>query len=660
MQTVTELIELIRRGAEKPTTVALEVIRTREPESHFGWVTQPTFFLPLNATGLTVHHSAIGVHALRGKADVVRGSGAQRWVFEGREVPALIDVADLQTLGIAGFFLKPAAVIKNMNLSDADLSLILQGEIAGRSTWVIPSAAHSHLHLEDHPRLIEVDQEHGTLLAVESDRERIEATNVAFPSAMSDPAWEGTAVDWKEEWDAQLAALKEPIELPAAEDLPGFFEQLPPQSADLRRLRIWIGDGSLEGSYPRYKVGESVRLPLAFRRGEPPLPGLETTRRGWIRHLDEPGPPWPVIFTGDGWSTYSDISAPVDHEAELQGWFGYAAWDPETVWNDVKVERIFGGVGGFTDSQRLWQELEDTTEAYNEGEISLRDVILDVTLDGVTPPPLVPEQFQTGSIHVVDDHLWVLDYRLPVLRCWQISTGQYLGQSFVPVSLSIRSALYFSEDVIHNAEQAWVLVPGSSSLPQASSWNPPSDAMDAEVPAPWEIMQIFPDRLFSLVDFDETSARSALGRVNSNGAFDICVVHTDGTSVGDPIRIGERYFLHSLQTTVVIGPDFRVESVEHHEMGVPPWSWFTSKGVVVSSAGPELIFLNQDSGIEITRWTKPANHNTNVEIISPSKIIVAIRPEAPQPWLRPAPTALALFDDNQWSSMALESSHGEI
>lgn len=664
MQTVTELLELIRRGAEKPATVALEVIRTREPESHFVAVTQPTFFLSLDATGLTVHHSASGVHALRGEADVGRGSGATRWVFEGREVPVLVDVADLQILGTAGFFLDPAAVIENMNLDDADLGLILAGEVAGRTTWVVPSAAHSRLHLEDHPRLIEVDQEHGTLLAVESEREHIEAVSVLFPSVMSDPTWEGATVDWKEEWDAQLAALKEHVELPASEDLPGFLEQLPPQSTDPRRLRIWIGDGSLEGSYPRYKIGESVRLPLTFRRDEPPLPGLETTRRGWIRHLDEshPDPLWPVIFTGDGWSTYSYISKPLVREAELDGWFGYSAWDPESVFNDVKVEGIYGSVGGFTDSRRLWQKLEDTTEAYSEGEISLRDVVLDVTLDGATPPPLMPELFRSGTIHAVGEHLWVKAHYLPVLRCWHTGTGRYLGQTFVPVSLRDSFSLSFFDRIVHDEARAWPLTPGAAVTTEIPYWTPAVEPAVSEpvVPEPWEIITRFSEGLYALHALTQEGSRTALARTNRDGELEICPIHTDGFTIGEATRIGERYYLNCWELHVIVGPDFRLESVEHTGMDEAPWSWTADKGVAVNSAGPELVFVDQDSGEEITRWPKAENSGAAVQIISPTRFVVAIQPFNAEPWNPPETTGVAVFDAGSWSAVELESAPPEI
>ena len=658
MKTIAELLDLIRRGGGVPSTISLTVHHTRESWDFSGWVIHPTMLLYIDAFGLTVHRTADSVHALRDGTDVLRGAGSARWVFEGLDVPALVDAADLNVLGGVRYFLNPVTVIKTMNLIDTDLRQLAAGEIAGRATWVIPSAAHSYLDDEHHPKLIEVDQHNGVLLAMESDHERIEASTVSFPSTLPDPTWGGEFTDWY----AEVTGSDDPVDFP--EDIPGSFTTLPPQPDDPRCLRIWIGNGSLEGAYPQYTVGESVRLPLAFRRDSPPLPGLETTRRGWIQHLGDPlpDPRWPVFFTGDGWSAYSHISSPLHMEAELDGWFDYSAWDPEQVLNDVRVERIFGAVGGLGDPRRLWQELNDTADAYREGDIWLLDVILDVTLDGAVPPPLTVEQFQFGDAHVTDDHLWVSDYRLPVLRSWRISTGHYLGQSFVPVSLHTNYGFSFSGDVIHNDKQAWSLIPGAPALSPAASWDLPREAAEAapEIPAPWEVMQHFPGGLYSLSALTDPGSRIALGRINAQSGMDICPVHTGGLSIAQATRVGDRYFLDCWQLGVVIGPDFRVESVDHHNMQEPSWSWSADRGIAVNSAGPELVFVHQDSGEEITRWTKPEGHSIRVNIIAPDTFMVILCPSGADAWLRPAPTALALFEKDHWRVVVLEATNPEI
>lgn len=120
------------------------------------------------------------------------------------------------------WFLDSAAVIPAMKLANADIDLISPGRTAGRDTWIVRSAAHSQFEDDNHPMIIEVDQEYGHILAIDSASERIEAAHVDFPDSLPDPSWEGTATDWKEEWESQVSSVKESTELPTIHDVPGF------------------------------------------------------------------------------------------------------------------------------------------------------------------------------------------------------------------------------------------------------------------------------------------------------------------------------------------------------------------------------------------------------------------------------------------------------
>lgn len=666
METVSELLSLIRRGAETPVSLTLSVPRSQEAAGRYGWMVEPKLFALVDAAGLTVHRSPAGVHVLRGGEDVLRGVGQDRWLFQGRAVPAHAQVDDLVVFSPTGCFLEQERLIRELNLIDADLDRITPGETAGRATWIVPSAAHSRFAEEDHPRLIELDREHGTLLAVETARERVEVSTVSFPAEFPGTGWDGPLTDWRAEWEGQRSALEESAQFPPADEIAGLLEQLPVHPTDPRRLRIYIGDGSLEGAYPRYRVDRSERLPLAFRLSSPPLPELLDTRRGWVRHIGEPTPDprWPVIFSGDGWSSYASLPTPVRQEAELEGWFDYSAWDPESVWNDVKVEHIYVSLGTYADPQRVWQEVGDTTDAYRNDDIGVRDVVLDVTLDGATPPPLTPEPFRPGAKHVAGSHLWIRDWVGPVLRCWDLRTGRYLGQSLVPVSLRDAHFLEFGDGVIHDARRAWCLSPGSAVTVEVPDWAPTDDeaepVADPIVPAPWEIDHHLSEDLYSLVMFTGEGSRTALGRVGTGGELEICPIDTGGFTINQATRVGERYFIDCWQLHLVIGPDFRVESVERSTMDDVPWRWSAGQGVAVQSVGPELSFVEQDTGREITRRAVPEGHFVDVRIGSPTRFVVLLHPEGTEQWERPTPTGVAEFDGANWSTVKLEEAPREI
>lgn len=647
-------------------TLTLSVPSSTEPASRYGWVMEPKLFALIDAEGLTVHRSSAGVHVLRGAVDVLRGVGQDRWLFEHREIPAHAQVDELAVFSPSGCFLDQRRLIDELNLIDTDLERITTGAIAGRATWIVPSSAHSRFAEEDHPRLIELDREHGTLLAVETARERVEATTVSFPTDFPGAGWDGPATDWRADWEGQLSDPEETAQFPPADRIPGLLEELPAHPADPRRLRIHISDGALEGAYPRYRVGRSERLPLAFRLGTPALPQLKTTRRGWVRHEGEPtsGPSWPVIFSGDGWSSYATLPTPLRQEAELEGWFDYSAWDPESVWNDVRVERLYVSLGTYSDPARIWQEVEDTTAAYRDDEIGVRDVVLDVTLDGAVPPPLEPELFRPGAVHVAGAHLWIRDWAGPVLRCWDLGTGRYLGQSLVPVSLLGSHSLEFGDGVIHDSRRAWYLSPGAAVTVEIPDWTVPGGqaqpVVDPLAPEPWEIDHHLSEDLYSLSSRTERGSRSALGRVRAGREMEVCPIDTGGLTIRRATRVGERYFIDCWQLHLVIGSDFRVESVEPSTMDHVPWRWSAAEGVAVQSAGPELLFLDQDTGRELTRWTVPEGHGVAARIDSATRFLVLIHPTGAESWERTLPTGVAEFDGVGWTTVDLEEAPPEI
>lgn len=108
METAADLLALIHRGIEKPVTMELKRVRSRESESRFGWVIQPRLCTVIEASWLTIHRDVTHVHAHREGEDVLRGSGAMRWLFEGRKIPVRVAATDLVIINGTRWFLDPA------------------------------------------------------------------------------------------------------------------------------------------------------------------------------------------------------------------------------------------------------------------------------------------------------------------------------------------------------------------------------------------------------------------------------------------------------------------------------------------------------------------------------------------------------------------------
>ena len=653
MESVDELLNLIRRGAETTVSMNLTVTRAQKSSGYTGWHINPTLLEYIEADGLTVHYSTNSLHLLRGDKDILRGVDSMRWLFKEDEIPISINSKNLRILGGAGFYINPLSIIRALKLTAIDSSAITKSSVLGRDTWVVPNATHGFHNDENQLKLAEIDTETGVILAVESNLERIETSSISFPNELPDPIWIGHSIEWVDP--------EEQINLP--ETIPDEVSALPAQSENPRHLRIWISGDTLEGAYPKFKVGESVRLALDFRHDAAPMAGLETTRRGWIDHVGKPisGPRWPVRFTGDGWSANSFITVPAYNDIEMSGWFSYTN---DCDRNDVKVSRIYGGIGVYNKPERLWQELEDTTDAFQTKDILLRDVILDVTIDGAVPPPIRPLRFERGSTHLVDGKLWILCRYLPVLRCWDLETGHYLGQTFVPVSLQSSSPLSFAEQFIHNDDLAWRLIPGAHALSDSQPWSPSKHGSESpiQVPEPWELMSDLSDGLYSLVAYSEHGTRIALGRMDTKREIEICPIPSDGISIHYATRVGDEYFVNLWQISVTIDSDFHITSLQYHHSAEPPWSWFVSEGVAVNTDENQILFIEQDSTAEITHLAPPPDCSPQIQVHSPEHFTVLMIPINTNAHTRsfPVPSSISIFQSGKWTTTEFETAPDEI
>ncbi|WP_157676150.1 acyl-CoA synthetase [Corynebacterium glutamicum] len=655
MESIDELLNLIQRGAETTVSMDLTVTRTQKSSGYSGWHLGENLLKYIEADGLTVHYSSNSLHLTRGDEDILRGVGSMRWLFNEDDFPISVNSKDLKILGGVRFYIDPLSIIRALRITATDPSAITKSSVLERDTWVIPSATHGFHNNENQLQIIEIDAEAGVILAVESNRERIEVSSVSFPSELPDPTWVGSSIEW--------ANPEDQINLP--ETIPHEITTLPAQPENPRHLRIWISEDTLEGAYPKFKVGESVRLALHFRSDPAPIASLETTRRGWIEHLGDPipGPKWPVRFIGDGWSADSSITTPAYSDIEMKGWFSYAN-DIEK--NDVRVLRIYGGIGVYNKPERLWQELDNTTDAFRTEDIRLRDTVLDVTVDGAVSPPLQPLRFERGSTHVVDGKLWVLHYYSPVLRCWDLETGYYLGQTFVPVSLQSADSLSFAEQFIHNDDIAWRLVPGAHALSDPQPWSPsspkPGLKSPLHIPEPWELMSDLADGLYSLCAYSEYESRIALGRMNAKREIEICPIPSDGISINYATRVGDEYFVNLWQISVTIDSDFHITSLQYHHPAAAPWSWFVSEGVAVNTDEKQILFVEQDSTSEITHLETLPDCSPQIEVHSPSHFTVLMIPHNTNSHTRslPVPSSISIFQSGQWITTRFETAPGEI
>lgn len=653
MESIDELLNLIRRGAETTVSMDLAVTRTQKSSGYSGWHIRGTLLKYIEADGLSIHYSSNSLHLTRGDEDILRGTDSVRWVFGEDDHPILVNSKDLEILGGVRFYIDPLSIIRALNITATDPSAITNSSVLERDTWVIPSATHGLNNNENQLQLIEIDTETGVILAVESNRERIEASSISFPNKLPDPTWVGPSIGWADQEDQ--------INLPKT--IPHAVSALPAQPDNPRHLRIWISEYTLEGAYPKFKVGESVRLALHFRSDPAPIAGLETTRRGWVEHLGAPtpGPKWPVRFIGDGWSADSFITTPAYSDIEMKGWFSYAN-DIER--NDVRVLRIYGGIGAFNKPERLWQELDNTTDAFRTEDIRLRDTVLDVTVDGAVSPLLQPLRFERGSTHIVDGKLWVLHYHSPVLRCWDLETGHYLGQTFVPVSLQSPNSLSFAEQFIHNDDIAWRLDPGAHALSDSQPWSvsKPSPESPLQIPEPWELMSNLSDGLYSLCAYSEYESRIALGRMNADGEIEICPIPSGGISIQQAARVGDEYFVNLWQISVVIDADFHITSMQYHHPAEAPWSWFVSGGVAVNTDEDEILFIEQDSTAEITHLETPPDCFPQIEVHSPGHFTVLRIPHNTNSHTRflPVPSSISEFQSGRWTTTKFETAPVEI
>lgn len=668
--TITDIRVLLRRGERRPVIMTLTASGLTAGKTSFssGYVMGGTMIFLVDPDGIEIRRNLHSLHVLRNGRDILRRNQHHCWVFENFDDP-IDPPLRLTPSGITC----PSAlawVLKQHSISRAlthhlRAEQVTEGEIAGRLTWILreePTAGE-----QDASRLVslEIDQEHGVILAVETGQERLEVTEISFPDSLPDPAWDGA-------WEPFQHPDSTPSTAPDIAEIPGYIESLPPQSADPRRLRVFVGEIELEGAFPDYHQGQSVRLTLGISSLPAPLNGLTTRRRGLVRNLGEEThpdsngtPQWPITLTGDGWTALAYTPIPTYGDAEIQGWFYYSAYGMVDVPTDLQVERIFAGIGTRDSDERLWQEVDNTSSAYRSEKWRIRDVVLDVTLDGAVPPPLRRDIF-TGLDPVVAGHeLWLCDVFLPVARCWETTTGHYLGQTLIPAPLrDLYPVLDLHTDeqlgaVAARGEHGWTLTPGQAVATKAPDWTPPTRVTDLpQVPYPWEVVAVCGEGLFELQSLVETSGRTALGRVNATGGVDIGELPPSGYTISSVVQIGEEYIVGRWVEEYRLNAELEVISTKELDISAPGWK---SKGpIAYLSEDTHVYFFDRASGAELPSMNITEGHQAQVMSATATEITVLIYRRNPSHSMSIIPAGVATYDNGTWTTVPLQEAPAEL
>lgn len=668
---IPDIRVLLRRGERSPVIMALTASRLAPGKLVFsgGYVVGETMIFLTDPEGIEMRRTFHSLQVLREGRDILRRTPHHCWVFENFgdriDPPIRLTPSGITCPSALAWFLRQHSIARALPSSLWGTEQITPGEIIGRPTWVLREKSATQDLEPDRLISLEIDQEHGVLLAVETGQERIEVTEISFPGSLPDPAWDG---QWRPLYDPDVL----PSTAPDTAEIPGYLEVLPPQSDDPRRLRVFVGEMELEGAFPDYRIGHSIRLSLGISSLPAPVAGLSTTRRGRVHNLGEvarPGaqgtPRWPIELTGDGWTALAHTPTPVRGEAEIKGWFYYSAYGMIDVPTDLRVERIFAGIGTRDSDHRLWQEVDTTSPAYQDEKWRIRDVVLDVTLDGAVPPPLRREHFTGLDPVVAGQALWLCDVHLPVARCWDTVTGRYLGQSLVPAPMrDLYPVLELHVDqqskvVAASVEQGWTLTPGQAVATTIPDWQPLTQATDLpEVPSPWEVRAVRGERLYELQALTDTGVRTALARVTTAGDLEITELPPAGYGISSVVQIKDEYIVGRWVQEYRLNADLEVTSVRDADISAPGWK---AKGPIAYLWEDDHVrFLNRASGSELPGLEITEGHQARVLSATVTEIVVLTYRRNPYHSMSILPIAVATYREAVWTTVPLQEAPAEM
>lgn len=604
----TELGVLLQHGDRR--AVASRLHHSRKPDDpHF---THYIFMLPYLAPdpeGLQVERHGINIRLHHGEQEVFRRTSDAMWRFPedggppGYSAQPRFDAASvLRPLLEPYQFWAEQYPLDSFHPQEAETVTV-----AGHPAVRIPIYKHD---TDPWPlRSIDVDTEHGVILAADTVRERIEVAEISFPDTLPDPAWTG------------------PLAQQPANETP-----LPPSQPGLLRIRV---DKWELPQVEDIRVGQQIRIPLRFAVDAAAPTQLRRTVRGQvtgphalISSLNEP-PRWRALLLTDDWHAELSSPAPFDGEVEVTGVLEHGDEFGAPV-KDVVVDKLFLRHDG------AWHPVAQAALRSHP----VREMLIDAHPSRATAP-LNPRAFQPVQQAVDDEHLWLADRELPVARCWSLITGEYVGQVLVPTPPRPGAvAIHLSNGHGHAIASAngglWALHTGqpvASALPKPVK-QPVAGVDSAPVlPAGWTLDRWFKDGLFSAVAMPplKEAIQMAVGRFDqADPTAPVRLRNLDTGSWGllNGFQLGEDYYF-------TISPGcFRVDSqFEQAEFAAAgsAVSHEVFDQVVLVKDSTQLRFLDRESGEELTSLDQVTQMLSRPLRVTRDQIVVLRQPTNSNP-----------------------------
>lgn len=187
--TPVEVQDLLQRGVTVPVVLTLTSPKPL-PESATvqGWTVAQPGVLLTDPEGLTLRRAGDNLHVLRGERDLWRRNGEHSWHFlPGQQAPLRYNEPGILAPRALGIFFSQRDLGEVFPLHLLRNDDIAAGSTAGRDTWVLTIPVPHSPTDPAQPVLLEVDQEHGVVLATETARQRVAAAFVEFPDSLPDP-----------------------------------------------------------------------------------------------------------------------------------------------------------------------------------------------------------------------------------------------------------------------------------------------------------------------------------------------------------------------------------------------------------------------------------------------------------------------------------------
>ncbi|MGP6173167.1 hypothetical protein [Corynebacterium sp. A21] len=643
--TFQEIIDLLRHGDTVPYQARLARTQALSAGEPLFVATHPEDpFIAPDPVDLQVSRHGLLLHLRRGDTEILRRNRQECWGFgEDGELPVPTHHHTPRFQGIGAVLwlvLSSRELSENLPRYLSPPAAITTGLLLGRKTWLI------HFLVEHGPLVIHLDQETGVMLAVEHRDERVEVTEITFPSEIPDPAWPGPAQEQPALGPAEL--IPPP---PDTASVPGYLAAIPahPESLTGRPLlRVLISEVAMEGTVPDYRVGQTIRLALGFdATGTAPVDNLLSSRRGFINpHNAEPNVSrgkvsWESLFRGDGWAATLYSRIPAIGDQTLSGYFFDATHGTVDYLNHMKITRIFAEIGyhqQFESPHRFWQEVTAAKDGYIDAQgWHPRNLILDVSLDEVAPPPS-PRHFRDTQVAADDSRLWILDRELPVARSFDLATGAFLGETLIPVPVLPLSGLRLRADsgrgaVVTGATGSFLLGEESVAQPiEAAVSGPPQRSAPLQLPDGWELSRDLDDGLVRLARFNLTSGRFdyAVALTGSDGPDKtprLRPLLTERETLLAGFRFGEGYLVSSGNGTAFhLDADLnllRVEPPAEDPLRYESWGH-----VITLTSKRGFRFLDKGDGRQLSSIDIPPGEFLYLARASRAKIVVAVHSQS--------------------------------